>query len=278
MRETLEAIRRRFDLSIKDIAEKAKVSENTVRKWLDGGGMTARRQQDLAKELGFDNWGQLHRFLIPVGGEVYILRHFTQDVAKVWEHYLRRDASPFFETKIALSGDRPSALTHGSKVNAEARRKISSGVLTLHRVEQPRSAKRLAELAINAQYFKRQNNYALKIIQPVPDEDLVTYPNILRFGKHVLVLGRTHKFGIPRPNAPLVMMRGDAAEELGDHLEQAIWDDPNAKVFSSLDEDERLKKCRKWAAQLDAENGVADFDSTYRELSASTQAMEKVRI
>lgn len=278
MSEVIRAIRDRFGLSVKDIAEKVDVSETTVRKWLAGGGITSDKQQNLARALGFDNWGQLQRFLIPEQGDVYVLRHFTQDVSRVWEHYLGRDASPIFETKIALSGDRPSALTHGSKANTEARRRIMRGALTLHRVEQPRSVKRLAELAANAHYFKQHTNYAVKIVPPVSDEDLFTYPNLLRFGKKVLVLGRTHKFGTPAANAPLVMMCGDAAEELGDHLERAIWDDSNAKVFSSLDEDERMKRCREWAARLDPEMGISLFDKTYRELYASTHDAEKLRI
>jgi hypothetical protein len=101
---------------------------------------------------------------------------------------------------------------------------------------------------------------------------------MLRFGKKVLVLGRTHKFGSAGANDPLVMMRGDAAEELGDHLEQVLWHDTNAKVFSSLEEDDRRVLCLRWAAFLQPEGGAELFKRAYSELISSTQAMEKVRI
>ncbi len=274
----INAIREVFDLSIKDIAAKAGVSENTVRRWIDGGGITPDHQRQLAKELGFESWGQLHRFLVPIDGQVFVLKHFTKDVARVWEHYLTRGTTPIFETKIALSGDRPSVLVFGAKANSEARKRILDGDLTVHRVEQPRNVRRLAELAANAHYFRKHANYSVKLVQPMPDDDLFTYPNLLRFGKKVLLLGRTHKFGSPGANDPLILMRGEAAEVLGDYLEQALWNDVNAKVFSSLEEEDRQALCRKWAELLQPAGGAAAFTKVYADLTSSTATMEKVRI
>ena len=73
-----------------------------------------------------------------------------------------------------------------------------------------------------------------------------------------------------------VMIRGDAAVELGDYLENQLWNDDTSKVFSSETADARLALCSKWAKVLDGKDGPATFDKTYRELTSSV--MEHLRI
>jgi|CXWL01.1.fsa_nt_gi transcriptional regulator with XRE-family HTH domain len=274
----IQAIRETFALSVENVAERAGVSATTVRNWLNGGGMSETPREKLAKNLKFENWGQLESFLVPIGGGVFVLKHLAKDLGRVWDHYLEHGASPIFETKIALSYERPFALGFSAKANAEARQKIVHNGLTIHRIEQPRTIPRLAELATNAQRLKGHGNYALKLVPPVQEGALFPYPNVLRFGKKVLVLGRTHKLGSPGANDPLVLIRGAAAEELGDHLENALWYDANAKVFSSLEDDARRTLCRTWANILQPRTGAAAFDAAMDRLAAAPATLDRLRI
>lgn len=271
-----------FKLSASDLSGMLDVSEPAARKWINGGGISEEKRDLLVKQLGFDSWGQLERFSTPHEGDIFVLRQLSLDLARVWETYLSWDASPIFETKIALSFEQPLRFGFSEEANKTARRKIisdASDALTLQRVEQPRTVRRLAELAANAFSFQRHPNYALRIVPPQPEDQLMSYPNFIRFGKKVLVLGRTHKIGAPAANNPLIMMRGDAAEELGDHLETAIWNDSNARPFSSiLDEKKRIAACHEWARVLDPANGAAAFDKEYRELVSSTRKLEELRV
>jgi hypothetical protein len=150
--------------------------------------------------------------------------------------------------------------------------------VTLHRLEQPRAAKRLAELAANACYFDDNDHYVLRIVPPVKEEMLFTYPNFIRFGRRALVMGRTHKKGAPGANDPVVLMTGEAAEMLGDHLESAVWEDGNAMVFSTLDEAQRIAACEIWAHEIGGANSVDHFRRCYRDLIASTKSMEAIRV
>jgi transcriptional regulator with XRE-family HTH domain len=277
-KELVTRLREAFGLSVRQIADYAEVSEAAVRAWINGGGISGTARELLRTKLHFDSWRQLEKFLMPVDGEVFVLHRFTSDISRVWEHYLERNASPIFESKIALSYEkRAVALGFSPKANTLARQKILSGEITVRRVEQPRTVERLAELAANAFYFQKNTHYALKLVPPVKEKDLFVYPNILRLGKKVLVLGRTHKSGTPGAD-PVIMIRGDASEELGDHLESGLWNDENAKVFSSLSESQRIAHCHRWARVLGGSAGAGDFDAAYRDLAASTHAMEQVRI
>lgn len=273
----IQSIRETFALSVENVADLAGVSATTVRNWLNGGGMTKAPRNRLAKSLKFENWGQLESFLVPVDGGVFVLKHLAKDLGRVWEHYLERDASPIFETKVALSYEKPFVLGFSPKANAVVRQKIEQGHITVHRIEQPRTVERLAELAANAHRFKGRH-YMLKLVPPVREADLFTYPNILRFGKKVLVLGRTHKLGSPGASDPLVLIRGDAAEELGDHLQNALWSDANANRFTSLNDDARAVLCRKWAKVLQPRTGAAAFDAALSDLLGSPAKLDELRI
>lgn len=277
-KEVIERVLVRFQHSVGELAERVGFAENSIRKWRKNGGITRASRESVSKKLGFDNWGQLARFLVPHDGEVFVLQHLSQDLGRVWEHYLHGNANPIFETRIALSHERPLMLGFSSKANTLVRKKIAEGSVTVHRVEQPRTVKRLAELTANAYHFRRQQNYSLRVVPPQREEHLFTYPNIIRFGKKVLVLGRTHKIGTPGASDPLVLLNGSAAEVLGDHLEGAIWNDSNAKVFSTLEETQREDLCREWAAILQGPSGADEYDKTYRELLASAVEMEKLRV
>lgn len=276
--KVIQGVRERFRLPVEKIAEKAGVSPTSVRNWLTGGGITKKPREKLAKSLNFENWGQLESFLVPLDGDVFVLKHLAKDLGRVWEYYLERDASPIFETKVALSYEKPFVLGFSHKANTVVRQKILQDSITIHRIEQPRTVERLAELAANAHRLKGRQNYALKLVPPVQEGELFTYPNILRFGKKVLALGRTHKLGSPGANDPLVLIRGDAAAELGDHLENALWNDANAHVFSSLSDDARRVLCRKWANILQPRTGAAFFDAELSKLMESPAELDQLRI
>ena len=186
-REVITRTLERLRLSVADLAEIIDISDNSIRKWLAGGGITEANKERVATKLGFDSWGQLERFVVPFDGELFVLRHQARDLGRVWEHYVGRAVTPIFETHVALSFDKHSIRT---KTNTRIRRMIVEGSVTVHRVEQPRTIARLAELACNAWYFRRQQNYALRLVAPQKDASLFTYPNLTRFGKKVLVLGR----------------------------------------------------------------------------------------
>ncbi|MGD9967701.1 MAG: hypothetical protein AB7T59_14360 [Hyphomonadaceae bacterium] len=269
----IENLLKRRRWSVKDLADRTGASETSIRKWRCNGNMTSASRRCVAESLGFESWGQLASFVVPAG-EAFALKHYAPDLECIWAHYIEEEASPIFETKIALS----LGFGFPAAVNVKLRHALGKGDITLHRVEQPRAPNRLAELAANALYFNDTPHYVLRIVPPLKESLLVTYPNFIRFGKKALVIGRTHKIGAPGANDPVVLMIGEAAEVLGDHLESAIWNDANAMPFSTLDESHRLATCKAWARAIAGQGGVEQFERCYRDLTASTKAMEAIRV
>lgn len=269
----IEGLLTRLRLSVRNLADRTTISETSIRKWLSGGNITETSRRTICREFGFASWGQLERFVVPAG-EVFALRRYAQDLEYLWRHYIDAGASPIFETKIALS----LGFGFPKEANVKLRKAISAGKITLHRIEQPREVQRLAALAANALYFDGSRDYVLRIVPPIEEGALFTYPNFIRFGKKALVFGRTHKIGAPGANDPLVLMTGEAAETMGDHLETSMWFDNNAMPLSTFDEQRRLEDCRGWAMQIAGDGGPDAFDRHYRELTASTKAMEAIRV
>jgi hypothetical protein len=270
----IDNLLKRLKLSVKELAGRGRTSETSIRKWLNGFSMTDGSKKAIATGLGFESWGQLEGFVVPAG-EAFVLQHYAPDLERIWAHYIDNKATPIFETKIALS----VGFGFPDGANVRLRRNISAGLVTLHRVEQPRTVKRVAELAANALYFNGNEHYVLRIAPPVKEGLLFTYPNFIRFGKKALVFGRTHKNGAPGANDPVVLMTGEAAEVLGDHLELALWNDGNGMPLSTtLDEHHRLAACKSWARAIGGRDGVAEFERWYREFTASTKTMETIRV
>lgn len=258
--------------SVKNLADKIPFSEQSIQKWRRGGAMAPASREQVARGAGYASWAQLEHFVVPAG-DAYALQQHAPDLQLVWQHYIDNGTSTIFETKIALG------CGHGlmAATKNKLRRAIIDGRLTLHRVEQPRDVARLAELAANARYFNSVH-YALRIVPPIKEAKLFTYPNFIRFGRRALVLGRTNKVGAPGANDPIVLMTGVAAESLGSHLQKAIWEDANALPFSTRDEGHRVALCRSWARTIAGAAGPVEFERRYRELTASTATMEALRV
>lgn len=264
---------RRLDLSVAELAQRIDCSENTVRNWLNGRTITEDSQRRVTRSLGYENWGQLEAFVVPAG-EVFALQHYAPDLECIWRHYVAARAQPIFETKIALS----LGFGFPRDLNLTLRAAVANGDVTLHRMEQPREVRRLAELAANAHYFGDSEHYVLRLVPPLKQKQLFAYPNFIRFGKKALVLGRMHKFGAPGANDPVVLMTGDAAETLGDHLENTLWNDANAMRFSTEPESQRLAACKQLARAIAGAAGPHAFAREYEALIATRAAMESIRV